>query len=490
LAGIIANAAEIRPLAAALAQTYSSVLVLFDGQEEQLFFTLPAAAGHEAGNLFFMPLPTNASCDTPSYDPFAALNELLERKSLRGEDGPIKGAGPAPAVPGAAAQHPDNALRTATARIGDWDEFHKRTAEILATDDAPAMAPPPELKELVEEYLKAGIHDFLFVRRGGNANSKAGGAVRVRFPTPTLYFPLRTAVPLDSDGVLDIFMAIPGSIGLAGDKRDIQALWTASRPGRWNLKISSSAKMYPDEIAALRGDGEPQTKAADRYYLQHMRWTGRGPWVGDLRLNAAELAPCAYIPAAFDFPDPPMPAELYSAGELQDYQSARAAQNDHPNWAIPAPALSLEIPGHPDLRADCLTAALRALELEMGNYARKIAAAREGPGDPARRDLLQHRLAELRREFLALRELRIGRYPLPEKQVLRIKTGNGVRENGLLDAEGTSRSGPFYHVAGIRGGNYSSLAPNRGYELTVFLVRPRDYPFADFYVFIADWKPL
>jgi len=151
---------------------------------------------------------------------------------------------------------------------------------------------------------------------------------------------------------------------------------------------------------------------------------------------------------------------------------------------------SVPVPDDLELKEGCLKAALRALELEQQNYLLKIEAARNGPGDPANIPRFEQRLDELKREFLELKETGVDSYVLPEKKVVRASLGAALKENALLDAEGSTRSGPFYHLAGIRGGDYGALKTGKRYELTLYLVRTRDYPFPDFYVYLADWKEL
>ena len=129
----------------------------------------------------------------------------------------------------------------------------------------------------------------------------------------------------------------------------------------------------------------------------------------------------------------------------------------HPDRIIDLRAGALPGPEESDLKEGCLKAALLALELEQKNYLLKIEAARSGPGDPANIPRFERRLEELKREFLELKETCLDAYVLPEKKTVRVFLGAPVKENALLDAEGSTRSGPFYHLAGIRGGDYGAL---------------------------------
>jgi hypothetical protein len=474
---------RVVPLASALLDGSASVLVVSDGREELIWFSLDAAPSGTTGELVLVPLPTNAACESSGHDPFKALAEILKRKALQCAGVPVKGVNPrgsSTAVSAGAAM----AACFSMERIADWPGFQERAAEFCMRAGIPPPYASPELKSLVEGHLRSGIRFFLFLRRA--VQGKAGAPVVVRFRSHKVFFPLRAAKASSPNAELRLFMALPGSIGLNRAKRDITALLGISADDGATRELSSSAKIYPDELAELCGQQLMGMSAAATCYLQLLRLGGGVAFAGDLELDAGNLAPFAYVFELFE-PEA-VPGDLFSIGELLDYEQAQAVRADHPDWALPSATASLEIPGHSDLKPGCLSAALRAIELEIANCQDKLEAARHGPGDPGNIRRFQERIAELRSEFLALRELRVGRYPLPEKRVLRVHTGSGVKENGLLDTEGASRSGPFYHLAGIRNGDYGQLSPRSRYELTAYLVRQRDYPFPDFYVYVSGWE--
>ena len=62
--------------------------------------------------------------------------------------------------------------------------------------------------------------------------------------------------------------------------------------------------------------------------------------------------------------------------------------------------------------------------------------------------------------------------------------GDGI----LLSVEAASKSGPFYHLAGIAGGNYARLKVGTRYRLTLFLVYRREYfgLIGDFYAHVGS----
>lgn len=62
----------------------------------------------------------------------------------------------------------------------------------------------------------------------------------------------------------------------------------------------------------------------------------------------------------------------------------------------------------------------------------------------------------------------------------------------ILEVAGMTRSGPFYHVAGVRGGDLSVFAPSRHYKATIYLVYRREYFgfIPNYYVYVADWEEI
>ena len=62
-------------------------------------------------------------------------------------------------------------------------------------------------------------------------------------------------------------------------------------------------------------------------------------------------------------------------------------------------------------------------------------------------------------------------------------------DNTVLHFEGMSRSGPWYHLAGVHGG-YALLQPKQHYAVTYHRVYSRSYgPMDSAYVFLAQMKP-
>jgi len=65
----------------------------------------------------------------------------------------------------------------------------------------------------------------------------------------------------------------------------------------------------------------------------------------------------------------------------------------------------------------------------------------------------------------------------------------GAGEDAVLYVEGMSRSGPWYHLAGIAGGDYQALKSGKRYKAEFYEVYPRSYShMKSAYIFLWRWE--
>jgi hypothetical protein len=74
------------------------------------------------------------------------------------------------------------------------------------------------------------------------------------------------------------------------------------------------------------------------------------------------------------------------------------------------------------------------------------------------------------------------------KRLVPVTVESPCADGTLLSRTGASRSGPFYHLAGVRGNDYGALKKGRSYTLTLYMVYRREYfgAIGDYYVYVAD----
>jgi hypothetical protein len=140
-----------------------------------------------------------------------------------------------------------------------------------------------------------------------------------------------------------------------------------------------------------------------------------------------------------------------------------------------------------DLKVACIKATVRAIGLEIDHRKMQLEAAKNGPGDPANVPEFTQQIEEMNAEAEKYRNLKPEGYELPETETVTVRVSSPLRDGSMLMQEGMSRSGPFYHLAGVRGGDYAALQPGHTYRLLLYLVRRRAYPFPDHYVYVAGF---
>jgi hypothetical protein len=163
-----------------------------------------------------------------------------------------------------------------------------------------------------------------------------------------------------------------------------------------------------------------------------------------------------------------------------------------------------------DLRESLRQSTVTAIQLEIDAYRAKLQAAMAGTGPEENRAKFRQKIEELEAERERFDRMQTAEYPDPvastpdTASVFDEATAWGpmvpaeLREvvvivdqpydvGSLLAVEGTSRSGPFFHLAGIRGGDAAILKPGKRYQLIVYLVYRREYFgfIGDYYVYVS-----
>jgi len=158
-----------------------------------------------------------------------------------------------------------------------------------------------------------------------------------------------------------------------------------------------------------------------------------------------------------------------------------------------------------DLRESLRQSTVRAIELEIDAYTAKLQAAEGAGGSAGDRDRFRRAIEALEAERERFAAMPAGEYPDPvaaapdTASVLDEVAAYGpmvpavLREavvvvtapygdGSQLEVEGTSKSGPFFHLAGVRGGDPGVLKPGKRYRATLYLVYRREY-----FGFIGDY---
>jgi hypothetical protein len=163
-----------------------------------------------------------------------------------------------------------------------------------------------------------------------------------------------------------------------------------------------------------------------------------------------------------------------------------------------------------DLRESLRQSTVTAIQLEIDAYRAKLQAAMAGTGPEENRAKFRQKIEELEAERERFDRMQTTEYPDPvastpdtasvfdeatawgpmvpaELREVVVTVDQPYDVGSLLAVEGTSRSGPFFHLAGIRGGDAAILKPGKRYQLTMYLVYRREYFgfIGDYYVYVS-----
>ena len=166
-----------------------------------------------------------------------------------------------------------------------------------------------------------------------------------------------------------------------------------------------------------------------------------------------------------------------------------------------------------DLRESLRLSTVTAIELEIDAYTEKLRTAEEGTGPDENKVKFRLMIEDLEAERERFSLMPSDEYPDPVKPqadsdtVFDRETGYGpilppvmmdvvIDVDGPLDVgsilpvEGGSRSGPFFHLSGILGGDAGVLKPGKRYRLTVCTVYRREYFgfIGSYYVYVSDLR--
>ncbi len=113
------------------------------------------------------------------------------------------------------------------------------------------------------------------------------------------------------------------------------------------------------------------------------------------------------------------------------------------------------------LKNACIGATLRAIGLETNSYLRRLEAARNGSGNPANIPAFERRIEELKFDFARFAAMSADEYTLPGRNQVTVSPTRPCGPGDILEVDGMTRSGPFYHIVGIQGDDFSALKPGR-----------------------------
>ena len=137
-----------------------------------------------------------------------------------------------------------------------------------------------------------------------------------------------------------------------------------------------------------------------------------------------------------------------------------------------------------ELKRACINAAIQGIKLEIKRNRGWLEHA-----DKDKTKDIENRIKQLENESVKYETMNIDKYEIPSKLEKEVWFEGPCNENSILYFDGMSRSGPWYHVTGIRGNDYKIFKPKNRYRFSFYLVYPREYGnMTSYYVYIDQFK--
>jgi hypothetical protein len=284
-----------------LSQESQKAIIFHNAKEEVLILGTELKASRETEILEFIPFPSEPEVSLAKGNPLEEAARLIDRKGLVFEFasfGAVKGGGEKTTAPVEIRLSKKIGLHDVTVvKIHAIDRFDRWLEDFFKSKGI--QADREKLSAVyrnAQDYIGRGIHYFVFDQVRVSESVRLVEPLIYRFKADRIYYPLKTSNLIGGTGAVEMILVLPGSI-----TEDIwRSIWKIfSRGGDSDIKISSSSKVYPDELTALYPDASFFHGSA-KIYLQVVKYSGAYDFKDDFTYSVEKLVPYAYRHAQRD----------------------------------------------------------------------------------------------------------------------------------------------------------------------------------------------
>lgn len=317
-----------------LSQDSQKAIILHNSTEEVLILGTELRANKEVEVLEFIPFPSEPVVSQAKGNPFEEAARLIEAKGIVfrfdnfevGKGGRGGGGGGTTAPVEIRLSEKIGLHDVTLIKINDIEHFAGWLDGFFK--DKGIRVDKGRLDGVYKnarDYLSRGYPYFVFDSVKISEKVRFLEPLTYRFKTQGIYYPLKTSNLIGGTGAVEMILVLPGSLTddlMFNRIRDIFVFG----PGR-DIRLSSSAKLQPREVAAIYGP-EPFFAHDAKIYLQVFRYQGAYDFKDDFTYAVNRLTPYAYRYAKegpmFDTTHfaPPL-----TKSELRDFQEAFCLQD-------------------------------------------------------------------------------------------------------------------------------------------------------------------
>jgi len=278
-----------------LRQEAQKAIILHNAAEEALILGTELKSSRETEILEFIPFPSEPEVSLAKGNPLEEAARLINGKGLvftfSSPEG-VKGGAEKATAPVEIRLSKKIGLHDVTvvkintiAHFERWLEDFFRSKGIRAEREKLSA-----IHRNAQDYIGRGLAYFVFDQVRVSESVRLVEPLTYRFKTDRIYYPLKTSNLIGGSGIVELILVLPGSI-----TEDIwRGIWNIFPRGRGSaIQISSSSKVYPDELTTLYPDASFFGKSA-KTYLQVVKYTGAYDFKDDFTYPLGKLVPYAY----------------------------------------------------------------------------------------------------------------------------------------------------------------------------------------------------
>ncbi|HBE05584.1 MAG TPA: hypothetical protein DCY85_03735 [Firmicutes bacterium] len=162
------------------------------------------------------------------------------------------------------------------------------------------------------------------------------------------------------------------------------------------------------------------------------------------------------------------------------------------------------------LKKACIRATIYAIGQEIDLFEQRLKAVKSrsddvdgnGAGSDSNSDTADNsakvseykqRIKELKAERRKYWFMKVSKYTLPQSKSVTVAVTQLYHPGSILELVNITRSGPFYHLAGIKDHDYQALKAGSIYTMTIYLVYQRDYALPhieNYYVYVSAFSAI
>lgn len=278
-----------------LRQEAQKAIILHNAAEEVLILGTELKASRETEILEFIPFPSEPEVSLAKGNPLEEAARLINRKGLvftfSSAEG-VKGGAEKTTAPveirlsKRVGLHDVTVVKiNAIAHFERWLEDFFRSRGIRADREKLSA-----VHRNAQDYIGRGLAYFVFDQVRVSESVRLVEPLTYRFKTDRIYYPLKTSNLIGGSGIVELILVLPGSV----TEHIWRGIWNIFPRGRGSaIQISSSSKVYPDELTTLYPDASFFGKSA-KTYLQVVKYTGAYDFKDDFTYPLGKLVPYAY----------------------------------------------------------------------------------------------------------------------------------------------------------------------------------------------------